>query len=161
MSTYTASEFIWISKDKCGLGVNHPRTVADATLISTFDRINYTESPCSMIMQTAIINHTRTYTPVNPIFTRNKVDRWTKPNRKTIPNNYIEQVNIATRGRAPLAQLAKNPVLTRRRRFEPCQWQFFIRKKLLWAAFHKRRALTHNPFPEEIKEINRLSPGSR
>ena len=50
-----------------------------------------------MIMQTAIINHTRTYTPVNPIFTRNKVDRWTKPNKKTIPNNYIEQVNIATR----------------------------------------------------------------
>ena len=62
---------------------------------------------------------------------------------------------------SPLAQLAKNPVLTRRRGFKPRQWQFFIGKKLLWAAFHKRRALTHNPFPEEIKEVNRLSPGSR
>ena len=52
---------------------------------------------------------------------------------------------------SPLAQLAKNPVLTRRRGFEPHQWQFFIGKKLLWAAFHKKKGLDTQSIPGRDK----------
>jgi hypothetical protein len=97
MNIHTASEFIWIDKEKCGLGIHHPKTVADTAILSTFNRLSAYQTPASNIMQTAIINYTKTYTPVNPIFSRSKPDKWTKPNRKTMPTNYIEQVNMAAR----------------------------------------------------------------
>ena len=60
-----------------------------------------------------------------------QLDAWDKK----LSSSPIDRVMIARR--APLAQPAKNPVLTRRHGFESRQWQFFIGKKLLWAAFHK------------------------
>jgi hypothetical protein len=134
MSNHTASEFIWTEKEKCGLNVNHPKNVADTTILSTFNRLSSYQTPALHITQTAIINHSRTYAPVNPIFSRSKPDKWTKPNKKTIPSNYIEQVNIAAHNNNMMIYNKYN-VLTTRKKFQesydktPFESMFKLKKK--------------------------------
>ena len=97
MNTFSTNDFIWRPKNKGGLGVIHPRTTANQALLSTFQRVCSKKSLAANFMHIAVINNTNTHHPNNPIYTRDKMEKWTKPNKKIIPDNYIEQVNQAAR----------------------------------------------------------------